>query len=39
MKFENLLQDLELEFDITSVEEVEILDLTEEVIEELANLD
>jgi len=39
MNFENLLLELEESFDIESVEEVEIIELTEEVINELANLD
>jgi len=39
MTYKDLLQDLEAEFDINSVEEVEIIELTEEMIEELANLD
>jgi len=39
MTYKDLLQDLETEFDINSVEEVEIIELTEEMIEELANLD
>ena len=39
MEFEKMLEELFLEVELDKIEEVELIEITEETIEELANLD